>query len=105
MSKYQQVPEGKDPELWEIARKRASFKSHLISYVIVNAFLWALWYYTGNHRNEIDGWNGNRFPWPLWTTLGWGIGLAFHFAGAYICSKSNSVEREYEKLKGQNKIN
>ncbi|MBK6380401.1 MAG: hypothetical protein IPF72_12080 [Chitinophagaceae bacterium] len=33
--------------------------------------------------------------------IGWGIGLAFHFAGAYVFPKANSVEREYEKLKNQ----
>ncbi len=102
---HQPAPEGKDPELWEIAQKRASFKTHLVSYVIVNAFLWALWYFRGNHAGDFDlnDWSGHRFPWPIWTTLGWGIGLAFHFAAAYIFPKANSVEREYEKLKNQQK--
>ena len=93
MSKYrQQVPEGKDPELWEIAQRRASFKTHALTYLIVNAFLWGLWFI-----NEKD--NGTAYPWPIWSTLGWGVGLAFHFAGAYVFPKANSVEREYEKLK------
>ena len=96
MSNYQQlVPEGKDPVLWEIAQRRASFKSHALSYVIVNSFLWGLWFF-----NEKD--YGTGYPWPIWSTLGWGIGLSFHFAGAYIFPKANSVEREYEKLKNEN---
>lgn len=105
MSHYQQpAPEGKDPELWEIAQKRASFKSHLLSYLIVNAFLWSIWYFTGHQREiTIDNWNTRHYPWPIWPTLGWGIGLAFHFAGAYVFPKANSVEREYEKLKNQQK--
>ncbi len=106
MSHYHQpAPEGKDPGLWEIAQKRASFKNHAIAYLIVNIFLWAVWYFTGSHHNEmtLDNWRGHHYPWPIWTTLGWGIGLAFHFAGAYIFPRANSVEKEYEKLKNQQK--
>jgi hypothetical protein len=105
MSRYDQpAPEGKDPALWEIARKRASFKTHAITYVIINAFLWGIWYVSGTrHGIQVEDWEGHRFPWPIWTTLGWGIGLAFHFAGAYIFPRSNSVEKEYEKLKNQQK--
>lgn len=98
MSNYKSVPEGKDPELWEIAQKRAGFKNHATTYVIVNAFLWAIWYFTGDH---ITGNIWNNYPWPIWTTVGWGIGLAFHFAGAYVFPKVNSTEREYQKLKNK----
>lgn len=108
MSHYHQpAPEGKDPELWEIAQKRASFKSHAVSYFIVNAFLWAIWFFTGGHDVDLEfnNWSGHNSPWPIWPTLGWGIGLAFHFAGAYMFPKVNSVEREYEKLKDQQKNN
>jgi len=84
----------RDEVLWEIAKKRADFKSHLVSYVIVNIFLWSLWYFSGMRGK-------NDFPWPLWVTLGWGIGLGFNYAGAYIFPKSNSVQREYEKLQNE----
>jgi len=106
MSHYQQTPpEGKDPVLWEIARKRASFKSHALTYVIVNLFFWGIWYFTsnGDHDVDIEGWKLHNYPWPIWPALGWGIGLAFHFAEAYIFPKTNSVEREYEKLKNEQK--
>ena len=93
------TPEVRDEVLWEIAKKRASFKSHLLVYLLVNAFLWGIWYFSGN-----SNWvNHDRYPWPIWTTLGWGVGLAFHFLGAYVFPRSNSVEREYEKLKQQTK--
>ena len=42
MSHYQTTPEGKDPALWELAQKRASFKTHAMSYIIVNLFLWGI---------------------------------------------------------------
>ena len=96
MGHYTPAPEGRDPKLWEIAQKRASFKSHLIAYVVVNAFLWALWYFGKGYD---ESYRHTGWPWPIWTTLGWGIGLAFHFAGAYIFPRANSVESEYEKLK------
>lgn len=85
--------EQKDKELWKLAKKRAAFKSHLISYLIINAFLWALWAFSGNRFDD-----NSNFPWPLFTTLGWGIGLAFHFAGTYIFPENGMAEREYQKL-------
>ena len=46
MEKDQNIPQDKDPQLWEIAKKRVEFKSHLTTYIIVNAFFWAIWYFT-----------------------------------------------------------
>ena len=100
MSHHLPTPEGKDPELWRIAQRRASFKSHLMVYLIVNAFLWAVWFFNGG----MERWDqGYMRPWPLFTTLGWGIGLAFHFLGAYVSPRFNSPEREYEKLERNRK--
>ena len=90
----QNASDERDEVLWGIAKKRAGFKSHLLSYVLVNIFLWSLWYFTGRHGR-------GDFPWPMWVTLGWGIGLGFSYSGAYIFPKSNSVQREYEKLKNE----
>ena len=87
---------GKDPELWEIAQKRVSFKSHLTVYIIMNLFFWLLWLLTGQEYNE-----GFNPPWPVWPMVGWGIGVFFHYMGAYVYPKNNSVEREYQKLKNQ----
>lgn len=81
----------KDPQLWEIARRRVSFRSHLITYMIIIGFFWALLWIQGG---DYDGFA----PWPIWPTLGWGIGLAFHYMGAYVYPKENSVKKEYEKL-------
>ena len=82
----------RDPQLWAIAQRRASFKYHLGTYIVMNAFFWVLWYFTGQHRD-------NGFvPWPVWPMLGWGIGLLFHFLGAYVFPRENTAEKEYEKL-------
>jgi len=91
---------GKDPELWELAKKRASFKYHVITYIIMNAFFWVIWAITSQHEMYRFGWRVN-IPWPLWPMFGWGIGLAFHFIGAYVAPGYNLAEKEYQKLKNK----
>lgn len=98
---YQPAPEGKDPQLWQLAHKRASFKSHLATYLVINAFFWILWFFTRGHHEV--GEDYNNIPWPVWPMAGWGIGLVFHYIGAYVTTGQTTVEKEYEKLKNQNK--
>lgn len=81
----------RDHELWEIAKRRATFKQHLGTYVVVISFLWVIWYFTGSERH------GSRYAWPVWPMFGWGLGLFFHYLGAYY-PKGNNVEKEYQKL-------
>ena len=85
--------EGRDPALLAVARKRVSFKYHLITYLLVNSLFWLLWFSSPNRNIEHD-----RLPWPLYPMLGWGIGVCFQYAGAYLQVGSNLVEREYNKL-------
>ena len=94
------TPTEKDPQLWEIAKRRASFKGHLLTYITVNAFLWTFWLFSGRQYDSQYG-----FPWPIFPTVGWGIGIVMHYIGAYIHPRSGSVEREYEKLIQQKKNN
>jgi len=92
--------ENRDEELWKLAEARVGFKRHLTTYLSVNVLVWLLWYFTGSFGSSY----GDLFlPWPLWMTLGWGIGIMLHFFGVYVNNFYNSVEREYEKLKGKNK--
>lgn len=91
------MQEPRDERLWRIAKKRVGFKKHLMSYIGVNLFLWGLWYFTqGRHQEELFS---GHLPWPAWCTLGWGIGIFFNFADAYLVNKDNAVEDEYERLK------
>jgi 2TM domain len=81
----------KDNLLWRIARRRATFKSSLAMYLIINAFLWSMWYFTSGP---------NSYAWPIWSTLGWGIGIAMHYYSAYHSTdKISSIQKEYDKLK------
>ncbi len=93
MSQNQHVPGGKDPVLWKTAQKRAGFKKHALAYLIVNAFLWCRWllFYSREPQHA----------WPLWITIGWGIGLVLHFTGTYVFPAFLSEEKEYQKLKSK----
>lgn len=86
--------EVEDRELWRIAAKRAAFKKHFAVYVIVNAFLWAIWFFTDR----------SGYPWPVWPTLGWGLGLAFNYVQAYLFNKKDLINKEYEALKKEKGI-
>lgn len=85
----------REKELWKIAKKRVGFKRHLATYIVINAFFWCLWFFT-DHNDTHAG-----VPWPIFPMLGWGVGLMFSYLGAYVFTKQDSVEKEYEKLKGQ----
>lgn len=85
----------RERELWKLVKKRVGFKRHLATYIVINTFLWLLWYFTD--RNEESA----GVPWPIFPMLGWGIGIMFSFLGAYVFVKHDSVEKEYEKLKGE----
>lgn len=60
-----------EQELLEVATRRVTerrdFRVHLAIYLAVNAMLWILW-------AAVTG--TDEFPWPIWVTLGWGIGVA-----------------------------
>ncbi|MFQ3212516.1 MAG: hypothetical protein ACJAT1_000631 [Marivirga sp.] len=84
----------RDEKLWKKAEERVAFKKHLTTYIIINIFLWLLWYFTGGRIN-------GAFPWPIFTTIGWGIGITIHYVKTYISDEESDVEKEYEKLKNK----
>ncbi len=53
-------------------RKRTDFHAHLLAYVLVNAFLVAIWAVSGQ-----------GFFWPIFPIMGWGIGVAFNAWDVY----------------------
>lgn len=90
--------ENRDENLWRIAKKRAAFKKHLASYIIINSFLWVVWLFTLGSEEYVEM-NEYNLPWPMWCTLGWGFGLAFSYYNAYMDNRENDVQKEYQKLK------
>ncbi|HUY22405.1 MAG TPA: 2TM domain-containing protein [Acidimicrobiales bacterium] len=53
------------------ARKRLEARrdlfGHVVAYLVINAFLVAVWAFTGA-----------GYFWPGWVLAGWGVGLVFH---------------------------
>ncbi|WP_437781026.1 2TM domain-containing protein [Sorangium sp. So ce1097] len=69
-----------------VARRRKGFRSHLFSFLVVNAFLFAV-----NALTPGPWW----FFWPL---LGWGLGIAFHARAALSSEVSpRQIRREIER--------
>jgi hypothetical protein len=57
-------------------RRKQEFRTHLFTYVVVNALIWAVWLFAGLASND---W----VPWPLFPLFGWGIGIGFHAWSVY----------------------
>jgi hypothetical protein len=56
--------------------KRRDFMAHLFAYVLINLVVWGIWLVIGLASHS---W----WPWPVFVTLGWGIGVAFNAWDVY----------------------
>lgn len=74
--------------------QKQGFRSMLMAYVVINAFLWILWAVTDSDKSGI--------PWPLWVTLGWGVGVALTAWSVYGQKPitEDQVQREMERNRG-----
>jgi len=86
-----------EEEIYEIARKRVKekkdFYTHLAIYVVVNAMLALVWYFSGG-----------GYPWFIWPLFGWGIGIIFHGLSVFVFHSQSgwelgAVEKEADKLR------
>lgn len=74
-------------------KKRRDFHTHAFVYLTINALVWGIWVIIGAT-------SGGWFPWPLWVTLGWGIGLVFNAWDVYVRRPitESELQREIERL-------
>lgn len=77
-----------EEQLKDVAQKRVDFKHHLAIYIVVIAFLWVIWAVSSG-----------GYMWPVWPTVGWGIGIFFHYVGVFNPFVLFSVDKEIEKLR------
>jgi len=95
-----------DEEIRKKARERVQAKKgffiHLTVYLAVNSFLWVIWLVTMG--GSLAGSAGTHVwqTWPLFPTLGWGIGLVMHFFSVFAFQgnwEENEVEKEVARIK------
>ena len=83
-------------ELLKLAKRRVRLRKgvewHAIIYLIVNAFLCAIYYLT----------TPNGYFWPIWAIVGWGLGLVIHFV--VIRSSLASAREDRELIKREYKM-
>ena len=74
----------------ERLKKKRDFRTHIVIYVAVNAFLVAIWAVTGA-----------GFFWPIFPILGWGIGVGANAWDVYGRKPitEDEVQRETERLR------
>jgi hypothetical protein len=81
----------RDKQLWKLAKQRVRFRRHMYAYLFVNTAFWLIWIWQTGGRSYAH-------PWPIWPSLGWGLGLFIHYLDAFHDRRSKAVEREYHKL-------
>lgn len=74
-------------------KARQEWLGHLSAYVIVNLMFWVMWVFTGA-----------EFPWPVFITLPWGIGIGIHTMSYFLennaeRAKEEAIEREIRREK------
>ena len=88
---------GTDPEAQlreravERLKKKRDFRTHVVIYIAVNAFLVAIWAVTGA-----------GFFWPIFPILGWGIGVVANAWDVYGRKpiSEDEIRRETDRLRG-----
>lgn len=93
-----------DEELRKLAitrlKQKQAFRTHLFWYLAVNIMLWIIWLVTA-----ISAGGGAWFPWPIFPTFGWGIGLTANWRAAYGPGErpisENDVNAEIRRLRGE----
>lgn len=89
-TELQRPSDERDQALRRVKKKR-DLQSQLVSFVVINAALWAIWAAVGT-----------GYPWPAWFTGAWTIGLLLSAWEAYFRKPITDadVEREMERLRG-----
>jgi fatty acid desaturase len=74
-------------------KSRRDFKAHALVYALVNLVVWGIWVVIGLSSHS---W----WPWPVFITLGWGIGLVMNAWDVYLRKPITEAElqREIDQL-------
>lgn len=58
---------------------KKGFRIHLLVFLLATPAIWLVWYMTAR-----------AYPWQLWSTPAWAIGVLFHYLGVYVFKKSKN---------------
>lgn len=74
--------------------EKVGFYIHFAVYIMVNLLLVTIWYTSTGPKS---------FPWFIYVTVGWGIGIVVHFVAAFAGGsyKDKLIVKEYEKLRNK----
>jgi 2TM domain len=77
-------------------KKRRDLKAHAFVYLLVNLVVWGIWVAIG--LTSPHSW----WPWPVFVTLAWGIGLVTNAWDVYFRRPitEEEVQHEIEQLHG-----
>jgi hypothetical protein len=70
-------------------KAKRDFQLHLVVFVLVNALVWIIWAATGA-----------GFPWPIFVTLGWGVGIVANWWTVYGAGGRPITEDEIRREMG-----
>jgi hypothetical protein len=59
-----------ETQIVEKAKRKLGFKIHFVIFLLTCPINWVIWFFTDT-----------TYVWPIWPTLGWGIGILFHWLG------------------------
>jgi hypothetical protein len=78
------------------ASPAADRTAYLLVYVLVNTVVWAIWLVIA-----LTSGGGNWWPWPIFLTLPWGIGIAMNVWDVYFRKPITTadVENEMRRLR------
>ena len=62
------------------------FNIHLLVFLLLTPATWLIWYLTGT-----------TYPWPIWQTPAWAMGVLFHYLGVYVFKKNGQAEQRSTK--------
>lgn len=92
----QTTPQALRDQALRRVKKRRDLQTHALVYVLVNCIVWAVWAVVGLSSHS---W----WPWPVFMTLFWGIGLVMNAWDVYFRRPitEDEVRREIQHLAGR----
>lgn len=87
------TPEARREQAVRSVKKRRDFQTHLVAYLVINVVVWGIW-------AAVGATSGAWFPWPVFVTLGWGIGIAMNAWDVYFRRpvSEEDIRRELDRL-------